>query len=233
MTGADRIQAMGQEVGDRLRDTVEEIKPRLRGWLHTVTVPLSLAAGIVLVALSPGGEARLGSVVFAVTSVLLFTVSAIYHTPAWGRRVHGVLQRIDHANIFLLIAGTYTPFALLLLDDGSARVLLTIVWAGAFLGVAFRTLWTRAPRWLYVPIYLALGWSAAFWAADFAASANAAVLTLMIVGGLLYSLGGLVYGLKKPDPLPRWFGFHEVFHALTVAAFVVHYVGISIATYTV
>src|SRR5215210_1322376 len=111
MRRGDRVQAMGQEVGDRLRDTVSdisaEIKPRLRGWLHTVTVPLSLAAGIVLVALSPGGEARIGAVVFAVTSVLLFTVSAVYHTPAWGRRVHAVLQRIDHANIFLLIAGTY------------------------------------------------------------------------------------------------------------------------------
>ncbi len=224
-------------MGDRLRETVhdlsEEIKPRLRGWLHTVTVPLSLAAGIVLVVLSPGGEPRVGAVVFTVTSVLLFSVSALYHTPAWGNRVRDVLQRLDHANIFLLIAGTYTPFALLLLDDRKAEVLLTIVWAGALLGVAFRLIWTGAPRWLYVPVYVALGWAAAFWAGDFAASADVTVLTLMVVGGLLYSLGGLVYGLQRPDPLPRWFGFHEVFHSLTIAAFVVHYVGISIATYTV
>ena len=224
---------MGHEVSDRLRDTVDEIKPRLRGWLHTATVPLSLASGIVLVVLSPGGEARIGAVVFTVTSVLLFTVSAVYHTPSWGARVHGVLQRLDHANIFLLIAGTYTPFALLLLDARNAEVLLTIVWVGALLGVAFRVLWVGAPRWLYVPVYVALGWSAAFWAGDFAASANTPVLTLMVVGGLLYSLGGLVYAFKKPDPLPRWFGFHEVFHALTIAAVTVHYVGISLATYAV
>ena len=224
-------------MGDRLRETVhdlsEEIKPRLRGWLHTGTVPLCLAAGIVLVVLSPEGKPRLGAVVFTVTSVLLFAVSAVYHTPSWGARVHQVLQRLDHANIFLLIAGTYTPFALLLLDSGSAELLLTIVWGGALLGVAFRLLWLDAPRWLYVPVYVALGWAAAFWAGDFAASANVTVLTLMVVGGLLYSLGGLVYGLQRPDPLPRWFGFHEVFHSLTIAAFVVHYVGISIATYTV
>ena len=100
------------------------------------------------------------------------------------------------------------------------------------LGVAFRVLWIGAPRWLYVPVYVALGWAAAFWADDFAAAADASVLSLMVIGGLLYSLGGLVYALKKPDPVPRWFGFHEVFHTLTIAAFVVHYVGISIATYT-
>jgi len=227
------MQAIGADVGDRLRDTVDEIKPRLRGWLHTGTVPLSLAGGIVLVALSPAGTARTGAVVFAVTSVLLFTVSAVYHTPAWGARTHGVLQRLDHANIFLLIAGTYTPFALLLLDDRNAEVLLTIVWVGALLGVGFRVLWVGAPRWLYVPVYVALGWAAAFWAGDFAASANTAVLTLMVVGGLLYSVGGLVYALKRPDPMPRWFGFHEVFHALTIAAFTVHYVGISLVTYSV
>jgi len=214
-------------------DVVRQLKPRLRGWLHTVTVPLSLAAGIVLVVLSPRGEARVGAVVFAVTSVLLFTVSAIYHTPAWGTRTRNVLQRLDHANIFLLIAGTYTPFTLLLLDDRSAEVLLTIVWVVALLGVVFRVLWAGGPRWLYVPVYVALGWAAAFWAGDFTAAADASVLTLMIVGGLLYSLGALVYTLQRPDPLPRWFGFHEVFHTLTIAAFVVHYVGISIATYTV
>ena len=236
MRRGERIQSMGQEVGDRLRGTVSDlsadIKPRLRGWLHTLTVPLSVAAGIVLVVLSPGGEPRVGAVVFALTSVLLFSISAIYHTPAWGPRTRGVLQRVDHANIFLLIAGTYTPFTLLLLDDRSAEVLLTIVWVGALLGVAFRVLWIGAPRWLYVPVYVALGWAAAFWAHDFAAAADASVLSLMIIGGLLYSLGGLVYALKRPDPVPRWFGFHEVFHTLTIAAFVVHYVGISIATYT-
>lgn len=238
MTAGERLQAaghkVGAEVGERLHTVAEEIKPRLRGWLHAATVPLSLAAGIVLVVLAPGGEARTGAVVFMATSVLLFTVSAIYHTPAWTTRprTRGMLQRFDHANIFLLIAGTYTPFSLLLLDDRNSRILLTVVWLGALLGVAFRVLWVGAPRWLYVPVYVALGWAAAFWFGEFTATAGAAVLTLMIVGGGLYSLGGVVYGLQKPDPLPRWFGFHEVFHSLTIAAFVVHYVGISIASYT-
>ncbi|MBA2640047.1 MAG: hemolysin III family protein [Nocardioidaceae bacterium] len=233
MARGDGLHAVGQEVGDRLGEIVEEIKPRLRGWLHTGTVPLSLAAGIVLVALAPPGEARGGAIVFAITSVLLFSLSAVYHTPSWSIRVHDLLQRVDHANIFMLIAGTYTPFALLLLDDHDATVLLTIVWVSAVFGMAFRLLWFDAPRWLYVPTYVALGWAAMFWLGDFAASGQIAVLVLMLVGGLLYSLGGLVYGLKRPDPVPGWFGFHEVFHTFTVAAFVVHYVGISIATYSV
>ncbi len=221
---------------ERLREgvevLVEEMKPRLRGWLHLGTVPLSLAAGIVLVALSPDGAPRLGAAVFVGSSVLLFSVSAIYHTRAWGRRTRSMLQRFDHASIFLLIAGTYTPFALLLLDDNSARLLLSVVWAGALLGVVFKVCWAGGPRWLFVPVYIALGWAAAFWFEDFAASAAPAVLTLMILGGALYSLGGLVYGLQRPDPLPQWFGFHEVFHSLTVAAFALHYIGISIASYS-
>ncbi len=221
---------------ERLREgvevLVEEMKPRLRGWLHLGTVPLSLAAGIVLVALSPDGSPRLGATVFVCSSTLLFTVSAIYHTRTWGRRTRDVLQRFDHANIFLLIAGTYTPFALLLLDNNSSRALLSIVWAVALLGVVFKVCWAGGPRWMFVPVYIALGWAAAFWFGEFAASAAPAVLTLMILGGALYSLGALVYGLQRPDPLPRWFGFHEVFHSLTVAAFVLHYIGISIASYS-
>ena len=236
MAGVERLRETGAELGETLREgveeLVEEIKPRLRGWLHLGTMPLALAAGIVLVVLSPAGEAKVGAIAFATSSVLLFTVSAIYHTRNWQVRARSLLQRFDHASIFLLIAGTYTPFALLLLDDRNAQLLLTIVWAGALVGVAFRVMWVGAPRWPFLPIYLALGWAAAFWFGDFTAAAGAAVLTLMIVGGGLYSLGAVVYGLQRPDPLPRWFGFHEVFHSLTIAAFVVHYVGISIMSYS-
>ena len=209
----------------------EEIKPRLRGWLHLGAVPLAVAAGVVLVALSPDGIGRVGAVVFAVTSVLLFTMSAVYHTGTWAVRTRGVLQRIDHATIFLLIAGTYTPFALLSLDSDDARVLLAIVWASALLGIRLRALWTSGPRWAYVPIYVGIGWASAFWLGDFATGAGIAVFTLMLVGGLLYSLGAMVFSLQRPNPLPRWFGFHEVFHSLTIVAFGVHYVGISMATY--
>ena len=224
----DRVR----EARDDLRESVQDLKPRLRGWLHAGTLPLSVAAGTVLVALSPGGDARVGAVVFMVASILLFGVSALYHTRSWSERSRHVLKRLDHSTIFLFIAGTYTPFALLLLDDRSAQVLLTIVWGGAVLGVLFRVFWLSAPRWLYVPIYLALGWAATFWMQEFSANAGTAVVVLMVVGGLLYSLGALVYALKKPDPLPRWFGFHEVFHSLTIAAFTAHYVGISLAAYT-
>jgi hemolysin III len=121
----------------------------------------------------------------------------------------------------------------LLLLDGTARtLLLAVVWTGAALGVLFRIFWADAPRWQYVPIYIALGWAAVFFIGDFVSHAGTAVLVLMGVGGLLYTLGGVVYGVKRPNPSPRWFGFHEVFHTLTIAAFITHYVGVSIATYS-
>jgi hemolysin III len=164
--------------------------------------------------------------------MMLFGCSALFHRGRWSRRTADLLRRLDHASIFLLIAGTYTPFAVLLLDGDSERLLLWLVWAGALAGIAFRVLWLGAPRWMYVPVYVAMGWAAIFWLGDFASTASTTVLTLIIVGGGLYSLGGLVYGLRRPDPLPRWFGFHEVFHTLTVIAFATHYVGVSIATYS-
>jgi hemolysin III len=230
--GRDRVQDAVEDGRELLRDGVDFLKPRLRGWLHAGTFPLAVAAGIVLFVLSPTPEARVGSAVFAVSAMLLFGCSALFHTGRWSPRTHDVLRRLDHANIFLLIAGTYTPFALLLLEGDNQRALLGLIWAAALLGIAFRVLWLGAPRWMYVPVYVAMGWAAVFWLEPIAESAGAAVLTLTVVGGLLYSVGGLVYGLRRPDPLPRWFGFHEVFHTLTILAFVSHYVGISIATYS-
>jgi hemolysin III len=173
------------------------------------------------------------SAIFAASALVLFTVSAIYHRGHWSPRVWGFLRRFDHANIFLLIAGSYTPFTLLLLEGRDRTVLLTVVWVGAGLGVLFRIFWSDAPRWLYTPIYIALGWAAVFFFGDFVENAGVTVLTLMVLGGLLYTAGALVYGLKRPNPSPTWFGFHEVFHTLTIAAFVSHYVGVSIATYSV
>lgn len=215
-----------------LKEAAQEIKPRLRGWLHLGTFPMSVVAGIVLVCLAPDTKTRLASAVFALSSSMLFGSSALFHRGHWGPRWHSVLRRLDHSNIFLLIAGTYTPFAMMLLDDRSAQILLSLVWGGALLGITFRIFWIGAPRWLYLPVYIALGWAAIFWLGDFAATAGPAVLTLIIVGGALYSVGGVVYGLKRPNPIPHWFGFHEVFHSLTIAAFAAHYIGVSMIIYS-
>jgi len=211
---------------------VQQLKPKLRGWLHLVAFPLTVVAGIVLVALAPAGRGRVACAVFAATAAMLFGTSALYHRGHWSPAREKLLKRIDHSNIFLIIAGSYTPFAVLLLPHEQAKVLLAIVWGGALLGVAFRVFWVGAPRWLYTPAYIALGWTAVFYLPDFAVRGGAAVLTLVIVGGVLYTLGGIVYGIKRPNPLPRWFGFHEVFHALTVAAFTVHLIGVFLAAYS-
>ncbi len=219
-------------LGGHVRDAIAEVKPKLRGWLHLATAPLALAGGIVLVVLSPTAATRIGSAVFATSALVLFTVSAVYHRGDWSPRTWAFLRRFDHANIFVLIAGTYTPFSLLLLEGGNRVTLLAVVWAGAVLGVLFRIFWADAPRWLYTPIYIALGWFAVFFFPDFVDETGTAVLVLMCVGGGLYTLGGIVYWLQRPDPSPRWFGFHEVFHTLTIAAFISHYVGVSIATYS-
>jgi hemolysin III len=208
-------------------------KPRLRGWLHAGTFPVAVIAGLVLIILAPAGRARIGAVVFVVTAAMLFGTSAVYHRGTWSHRVHQVLKRVDHSNIFLIIAGSYTPFALCLLPTEQDRTLLITVWAGALGGVAFRVLWVNAPRWLYTPIYVALGWVAVFYFTPLLAGGGAAVMTLIVVGGVLYTVGAVVYGTKRPNPSPRWFGFHEVFHACTVAAFITHFVAVSLAAYTV
>lgn len=211
---------------------IDALKPRLRGWLHAGLFPVAVVAGIVLVVLSPTGKARAATAVFALTAALLFGVSAAYHRFTWSPRAQRVLMRLDHSNIFLIIAGTYTPFGALLLPSHHGRTLLWIVWVGAVLGVGFRVFWTDAPRWLYTPVYLALGWVAAFYVPEILDHGGVAVLVLLIVGGALYSVGGLVYAARRPNPSPRWFGFHEVFHACTLAAFVVHYIAISMVAYT-
>jgi hemolysin III len=221
-----------EHLGEHLASSFAEVKPKLRGWLHAITSPLTLAAGIVLFALSPTTATRIGSAVFAMSALLLFTVSAVYHRGTWSPRTWAFLRRFDHANIFLLIAGSYTPFTLLMVEGATRTLLLSVVWGGAGAGVLFRILWHGAPRWIYTPLYVLLGWAAIFFADEFVSNGQPEVLVLTIVGGVLYTLGGLVYGFRRPDPFPTWFGFHEVFHTLTIAAFVTHYVGISIATYS-
>jgi hemolysin III len=242
MTPRDRVDHAVDRVEqavELMADKLAEVKPHLRGWLHAGTAPVALVAGIVLVALSPTAATRIGSAVFAFSALLVFTVSAIYHRGTWSPRTWAFLRRFDHANIFVLIAGTYTPYALLFLDGTARTTLLLVVWGAALAGVVFRVFWIDAPRWLYLPMYLGLGWAAVFFIPQFVDGADRfssgiaiATLVLVAAGGILYTLGGVVYGLKRPNPSPRWFGFHEVFHSFTVLAFAAHYVGISLATYS-
>ncbi len=212
----------------RVEAALQQVKPHLRGWLHAAMTPIALVAGIILVVLATTTEGKVSAAVFAGTAVLLFGTSAVYHRGTWSPRVGGVLRRLDHSNIFLIIAGSYTPFALLLPTD-QARTMLLIVWSGAVLGVLFRVFWSHAPRWLYVPAYVMLGWVAVFYFGPLVNHAGAAVMAWVVVGGVLYSLGAVVYGTKRPDISPRWFGFHEVFHALTVLAFAAHFIAASMA----
>jgi hemolysin III len=235
----DRAHGAVDRAAERMHDKLAEVKPHLRGWIHAATVPLALAAFIVLIVLSPTPATRIGSTVFALSALLLFTVSAVYHRGNWSPTMWAFLRRFDHANIFVLIAGSYTAFAVLFLEGTPRVTLLSVVWGATIAGVLFRIFWTDAPRWLYTPMYIALGWAAIFFVPDFLDGAQQysmgiaiAVLVLVATGGVLYTLGGVVYGLKRPDPWPRWFGFHEVFHSFTILAFVSHYVAASLATYS-
>jgi hemolysin III len=202
--------------------TAAEPRPTWRGWIHTVITPVAAVAGVVLVALANGAEAKTACLVFAITSLLLFGNSALYHRVDWSPKVKRALKRVDHANIFLLIAGTYTPLSLLALPPRSGIVLLCVVWGVALLGIGFRVLWIGAPRWLYVPIYIGLGWAAAM---DFGPlfDTNPTMMLLFLAGGLLYTGGAVAYGLKRPNPFPGRFGFHEIFHTCTVLAFLCHW----------
>ena len=214
-----------------VEEVVRAVKPKLRGWLHAGTFPVALAAGIVLVVLSDGVDETLANTVYAASAALLFGASALYHRGSWSPGVERQLKRLDHSNIFLIIAGTYTPFAVILLPEHGGTLLLWIVWSAALGGIAFRVLWVGAPRWLYTPIYLALGWVAVFYLPEIYQTGGAAVVALLAIGGGLYSVGAVVYALKRPNPSPRWFGFHEVFHALTLGAWCVHYIAVSLVTY--
>ena len=202
-----------------------EIKPTWRGWIHAVTFPLAVALGVVLVTVADGPAAKASTAVYFAASLLLFGVSATYHRFTWSPRAKLLLKRLDHSNIFLLIAGTYTPIAVLCLPAPKATILLVLVWTGAVLGIAFRVFFTGAPRWLYTPLYVLLGVGALVFVADIYA-ASPTTLILVLVGGLLYIVGAAVYALKRPDPVPGVFGFHEIFHALTVVAFLCHWTGV-------
>lgn len=202
--------------------TPDEVRPTWRGWIHAGTFPVALVAGIVLVVVADGAAAKWAAAIFATTSLLMFGVSALYHRFDWSPSTKLLLKRIDHSNILLLIAGTYTPLAVLALPESKSVLLLSLVWGGAAVGILFRVFWVHAPRLLYVALYLALGWAAVMYLGDLFA-ANVTMMVLVIVGGLLYTGGAVVYALKRPNPWPGRFGFHEIFHVCTVLAFLCHW----------
>ena len=210
-------------------------RPRLRGWLHVWAFAVSVTAGIVLVSVAGatrGAEAALATSIYAVTVCLLFGTSATYHRVRWSRASrHALLARLDHSMIFVFIAGTYTPFALLAMPERTGRIVLAVVWFGALGGVLLKTSWITAPRWLSVPLYLGLGWVAVFVLPSLLRHGGVAAFVLIIAGGLLYTFGGIVYGLQRPDPWPRTFGYHEVFHLCTVVAATCHMVAVWFAVY--
>ncbi|MDR1711714.1 MAG: hemolysin III family protein [Propionibacteriaceae bacterium] len=205
-----------------------EAKPKLRGLLHLGMAPAVLAVGIVFICLAYSVYGKVGAAIYMAGAVLLFGVSALYHRGRWSTRAALVLRRCDHANIFIFIAATYTPMALVLLDDPDRLALLVLIWAVAAAGVATALAWPGAPRWINVIEYLGMGWAGVGWLGSFWLAGGPAVVVLILAGGACYTAGAVVYARKRPDPSPAWFGFHEIFHACTIAAAVCHIVAIGL-----
>jgi hemolysin III len=199
------------------------VKPRMRGVLHQYAFFVSVVLGAVLVIVAPDGRARLAAAIYAFAVSGLLGTSALYHRITWSKRARAWMRRLDHSMIFVLIAGTYTPFALLVLSGALAQAILIVVWAGALGGIVLNLVWITAPRWLIAAVYVALGWVAVAAMPALADKLGASGVALLMGGGLLYTAGAVIYATKRPDPSPQVFGYHEIFHALVVAAAAAHF----------
>jgi hemolysin III len=199
------------------------LKPRLRGLSHAIAFVIALPLGLALVLEADTGRGRLSAIVFAATVAAMFGASALYHSPNWREAPRRWLRRVDHAGIYALIAGTYTAFGLIALSGYWRWVVLSIVWAGALAGIVFKFAWLDAPKWISAVIGVALGWVGVVVAPQLLHAIGVGALLLVLAGGLLYTLGALVYALRRPDPRPAVFGFHEVFHVLVIAAVACQY----------
>jgi hemolysin III len=211
-----------------------DTRPRMRGWLHFFAFFSSIVAGAVLIPLAAvlGPRAGFSVALYCLTICGLFGVSALYHRRRWSPRAWKIMKRLDHSMIFLFIAGTYTPFCLLSVPQPTGAWVLAGVWAGALAGIALKLVWPTAPRWLGVPIYLGLGWVAVFLLTDILELGGVTALVLLAAGGLLYTVGGIAYAAKRPNPWPGVFGYHEVFHAMTIVAALCHYIAVYFAMYS-
>jgi hemolysin III len=204
------------------------LKPRFRGVVHQWSFFVALAAGAALVAWAPAGRATAASAVYAVALAGLLGTSALYHRVTWQPRARAWLRRLDHSMIFVLIAGTYTPFAVLVLDGTLSDVVLIGVWAGAAAGILFTLVWVDAPKWLTAASYVALGWFSVIAVPQITSRAGAWAFVLLAVGGLAYTAGAVVYARRRPDPRPATFGYHEIFHVLVVVAAAAHFTAVAV-----
>jgi hemolysin III len=224
---------MTTNTAPRLRP-VDIGKPRMRGWLHAYAFGVAIACGIVLCSLAatrPGWTPLVSCLVYSLTVCTLFGTSALYHRRVWSPRWYPIMKRLDHSMIFLFIAGTYTPFCVLLLRGRVGTAVLAVVWAGALAGVAMKMIWPHAPRWLSAPLYIALGWVAVAVLPDILHRSGVAAFVLILVGGVAYSVGAVFYAMRRPNPWPTVFGHHEFFHAFTLVAALCHHVAVYFALF--
>jgi hemolysin III len=203
--------------------TAAHSRPRLRGVLHQYAFFAALGAALLLVFAAPTPRARFAVTIYGLTFTALFGVSALFHRVTWSVRARRWMGRLDHAMINLMIAGTITPYALLLLSGTMSLLLLIVVWGGALIGILVHTLWIDAPKWLSAVLYLLIGWSGTMAGPELVPQVGWTAIVLLILGGLFYSAGALVYAFRRPDPVPAVFGYHEVFHALVIAAAFTHW----------
>ena len=213
MTGAASI---GEERG----------RPRFRGVTHKYAFFASLITGAVLLLVAPTRKAGVAPAVYAASVSALFGTSALYHPITWKPAARRWMRRLDHSMIFVLIAGTYTPFAVLVLHGTLGRVVLGVVWGGALIGIVLKLVWIDAPKWLIAIVYVALGWVGVVTIPEVSTRAGLGAVALLVVGGVLYTVGAVIYALRRPDPSPRVFGYHEIFHLLVIAAAATHYAAV-------
>jgi hemolysin III len=209
-------------------------KPRMRGWLHAYAFFVALVCGTVLCSVAatrPGTAPLISCLIYSVSVCALFGTSALYHRRVWSERGYQIMRRMDHSMIFILIAGSYTPFCVLLLPQAKATLMLSLVWIGALGGIAIKLIWPNLPRWAGAPVYIALGWAAVAVLPDILREGGVTTLVLLVVGGVTYSVGAVFYALRRPNPWPTVFGHHEFFHACTLVAALCHYIGVYFALY--
>ncbi|HEY3759440.1 MAG TPA: hemolysin III family protein [Solirubrobacteraceae bacterium] len=212
-----------------MRDLAKTVKPRLRGVSHQYAFFVSLACGAALILAASGGRARLAATVYAVAVSALLGTSALYHRVTWRPQARRWMRRLDHSMIFVLIAGTYTPVALLALPSALGRTVLIVVWAGVGVGVLFKLVWIDAPKWLLAGVYVAFGLVSIAVFGELPGAIGWLAVAGLATGGLLYTIGAIIYASGRPNPVPGVFGYHEVFHALVIAAASLHYAVIAFA----